>query len=142
VLFGIGGDLAVHGPVPADGWLVHVTDDHRSAPGAPGQPVSLHTGGLATSSTTVRRWRRGQAQVHHILDPATGMPAPEIWRTVSVAAHNCVQANVASTAAIVLGADAPAWLRRAGVAARLCALDGSVERVGGWPEDGDTECGS
>jgi FAD:protein FMN transferase len=94
----------------------------------------LREGGLATSSTTVRRWRTGGVERHHIVDPRTGQPAREIWTTASVAAATCVDANAASTAAIVLGDAAPAWLARSGLAARLVRRDGSVLGVAGWPE--------
>ena len=135
VLVGLGGDIAVAGPVPEDGWPVRVTDDHRAGPDAEGQTVAIFGGGLATSSTRVRRWRRGGRELHHILDPRTGLPAPELWRTVSVAAASCVDANTASTAAIVRGRSAAAWLARRGLAARLVACDGATLRVAGWPED-------
>ena len=98
-----------------------------------GQTVSLWSGGLATSGTTVRRWRRGGTELHHILDPATGRPAPVVWRTVSVAAGTCVDANIASTAAIVLGHDAPAWLEARGLPSRLVGPAGQVYLVAGWP---------
>ncbi len=57
VLVSLGGDLAIAGPAPAAGWRIRVTDDHRSGFDAPGQWISLSSGGLATSSTAVRRWR-------------------------------------------------------------------------------------
>ncbi len=135
VLVGIGGDLAFAGPAPAGGWRVHVTDDHRSGPDAPGQTVSLASGGLATSSVAVRRWRRGGETLHHIIDPARGVPARGPWRTVSVAAANCADANIAATAALVRGARAPRWLQELGLPARLVAHDGTVVRVGGWPAE-------
>ena len=127
------GDVDVCGEAPAGGWAVRVTEDHRRPDGV-GQTVAVHEGGLATSSTTVRRWRAGDARPHHIIDPGRGEPAAEVWRTVSVAAANCVDSNIASTAAIVRGRAAPAWLGRAGLPARLVARDGSVLRVGRWPE--------
>jgi FAD:protein FMN transferase len=133
VLVNIGGDLATTGPPPPGGWPVRVTDDHAAPADAPGETVRVTTGALATSSTTVRRWRRGDATVHHILDPATGASAEQTWRTVSVAAATCVDANTASTAAIVRGDRAVAWLERLGLPARLCRPDGSVVRVAGWP---------
>jgi thiamine biosynthesis lipoprotein len=134
-LVSLGGDISTAGPAPAGGWLVHVTDDHRSAPTAPGQSVRIHGGALATSSTTVRRWQADSGAMHHILDPRTGRPAQGPWRTVSVTAADCVDANTATTAAIVLGEQAPAWLTDLGFAARLVSHDGHVTTVGGWPQD-------
>jgi thiamine biosynthesis lipoprotein len=135
VLVSLGGDLAVAGPPPPRGWEVHVTDDHAAAPtDADGQTVLVESGGLATSSTTVRRWARGGQELHHVVDPRTGRPADEVWRTVSVAAASCRDANIASTAAIIRGVDAPAWLDGLGLPARLVLPEGSVVRVGGWPE--------
>jgi thiamine biosynthesis lipoprotein len=130
VLVSLGGDLAVAGPAPAGGWPVGIADGHGDADVA--ATVAVRSGGFATSSTTQRRWRRGGADVHHILDPRTGLPAPVVWRTVSVAARSCLEANTASTAAIVLGAGAPAWLTRAGLPARLVHRDGSVAGTCGW----------
>ena len=56
------------------------------------------------------------------------------WRTASVVASTCVDANTAATASIVLGANAIAWLAGAGLPARLVAVDGTVTRLGGWPD--------
>ncbi len=133
VLVNLGGDVSVAGPVPDGGWSIRACEDHRSTPDAPGQTVTIASGGLATSSTTTRRWRRGQTDAHHIIDPARGLPAEVVWRTVTVAAISCVHANAASTAAIVLGDDALDWLTRAGLPARLVAADGRVRTVGDWP---------
>jgi len=135
VLVSLGGDLAVAGPGPAEGWRVRVTDDHAAGPEAPGQTVTITEGGLATSSTTVRTWTAGGRQVHHIIDPATGGPARVCWRTVSVAAGSCVDANTASTAAIIRGEAAVSWLDEAGLPARLVRPDGTVVTTAGWPAD-------
>jgi FAD:protein FMN transferase len=137
VLVGIGGDVATAGTAPACGWRIHVTDDHRAGPEAPGQTISIATGGLATSSTATRRWRRGAATMHHIIDPATGAPAIGVWRTVSVAAADCTDANIASTAALVLGDEsAVAWLTERCLPACLVDRRGVVRRVGDWPVAG------
>ena len=134
VLVSIGGDIATAGTPPPDGWPVRVAEDHASPLDGPGQTVGLRGGGLATSSTTVRRWTRGESELHHILDPASGRPAQPCWRTVSVAAGCCVDANIASTAAIVRGERAPGWLETLGLPARLVAIDGTVSFAAGWPE--------
>lgn len=135
VLVGLGGDIATAGPAPSRGWSIHVTDDHRAGPGAPGQTISIEGGGLATSSTTVRRWAHEGQAMHHIIDPSTGAPARSVWRTVSVAALDCADANIAATAAIVRGLDAPIWLEGMGLPARLVGRNGEVHTVGNWPRE-------
>ncbi|HVN50389.1 MAG TPA: FAD:protein FMN transferase [Acidimicrobiales bacterium] len=135
VLVSIGGDLAVGGPTWPGGWSVHVDDDHAADPSGPGPCVVIGEGALATSGTTVRRWQRGTAVLHHVVDPRSGAPAPVHWRTATVAAASCVDANIASTAAIVLGADAAGWLEERNLPARLVRADGAVTVVGGWPHD-------
>jgi thiamine biosynthesis lipoprotein len=133
VLVSLGGDIATAGPAPAGGWRIHVTDDHRSDATAPGQTVSIRSGGLATSSTTVRRWSHEGRTMHHILDPATGNPADTCWRTVSVAAESCADANIACTASLVRGRSALDWLAELELPARLQDQDGSVTTIGHWP---------
>jgi thiamine biosynthesis lipoprotein len=135
VLVSLGGDVAVAGAAPVGGWKVRVTDSASADAGAPGQTVEILTGGLATSGVTVRAWRRGGTELHHIVDPRKGAPAPVVWRTVSVAAANCIDANIASTAAIVLGHEAPAWLAERALPSRLVAANGAVTRVAGWPPE-------
>jgi thiamine biosynthesis lipoprotein len=135
VLVSLGGDVAVAGPPPEGGWKVRVADNASAEPGAPGQTVEIQAGGLATSGVTVRAWRRGDLDLHHVIDPRSGTPARVVWRTVSVAAGSCTDANIASTAAIVLGEEALAWLAARRLPARLVAVDGAVSVVGGWPSE-------
>jgi thiamine biosynthesis lipoprotein len=132
VLVGLGGDLAAAGPPPGDGWRIRVTDDHAAGPGP---IVSIGRGGLATSGIARRRWRRGRAECHHLVDPRTGLPVVGPWRTVSVAADSCLDANTAATAAFVLGPDAPGRLAAARLPARLVGMDGGVCAVAGWPAE-------
>jgi FAD:protein FMN transferase len=135
-LIGIGGDIATAGAAPGEGWRIYVTDDHRRVPGEQGQTISIRCGGVATSSTTARRWRHEGQTRHHIIDPATGAPIAPGWRTVSVAAETCLDANIASTAALIRAEEAPAWLGRLGLPARLVGDDGAVRLVGEWPAEG------
>jgi thiamine biosynthesis lipoprotein len=128
VMIELGGDLSVAGLRP-DGWCIQVAEQAGGA----GQLVLVRHGGLATSTTTVRRWRRGGQQLHHVIDPRTAAPAAGPWRTVSVAAPCALAANVASTAAIVLGDAALGWLEARGLAARLVGLDGSIATTADWP---------
>jgi thiamine biosynthesis lipoprotein len=139
-LVNLGGDISVAGPPPADGWLVGVVDDATfdttTASVQASQAIVIRDGGLATSSVLGRAWQRGDARLHHIIDPRTGLPASSCWRTVSVAARTCVAANVASTAAIVRGERAVAWLERLGLPSRLVRHDGGVVTVADWPAPG------
>jgi thiamine biosynthesis lipoprotein len=131
VLVSLGGDIAVAGPAPVGGWPVRITDDHAT-PSEADPVVAIADGGLATSSTTVRRWPTTDGDAHHLLDPATGRPAAGRWRTVSVAASTCIGANVAATASIVLSERALPWLDCRRLPARLVAGDGRVTTTGGW----------
>ena len=157
VLVALGGDIAVSGmpPLREDGdrfWRITVRDRTDARVGAsestevpespaglgPEAEISITDGGLATSGTSSRRWLRGGDLLHHILDPRTGLPAASPWRTVSVAAGNCLDANTASTAAILLGAKAPAWLAAHGLPARLVPEDGGpIVYTPGWPADAE-----
>ena len=132
VLVGLGGDIAVAGPPPKGNWQVAIADDHRATSGAP-QVVSISSGGLATSSTLVRRWRTSSGWAHHIVDPRTGLNPDSRWCTASVAAATCVDANAAATAAIVLGAAAPEWLVSRGLPALLVDTDGVLLALADWP---------
>jgi thiamine biosynthesis lipoprotein len=134
VLVALCGDVAVAGDSPADGWQIRVTDDHRHGDD-PGQTVTITDGGLATSSVTVRRGADGVTR--HVIDPATGLGAAGPWRTATVVAPSCTDANTASTAAIVLGSTAPAWLETRQLPARLVSEDATVRYTGGWPTAGD-----
>lgn len=143
-LVSLGGDLAISAPDgpegaegadgPADGgpWPIAVST-HPDGPVE--TTIALDRGGLATSSTRVRRWSRGGVRLHHLLDPRTGRPAPEVWGTVTATGPTCTAANTATTAAVVLGADAPTWLAARGVDARLVAADGRVVTTGAWPAE-------
>ena len=135
VVVSLGGDVRIDGPdgTPHPGWPVVVTE----RPGDPGSSDTVHLrgGGLATSSTLARRWFNGPHENHHILDPRSGYPVDEFWRTVTVVGESCTESNTASTAALVLGEGAVEWLARRGCAARLVARDGNVRTVGAWPGD-------
>ncbi len=135
VLVSLGGDLSTAGVPPDGGWIVQLTDNHADPIESGGPAVSILSGGLATSSTTVRRWTRGKRAYHHLVDPRTGAPAHEHWRTVTVAAASCVDANIASTAAMVLGGAALDWLDERELPSRLVDVHGRVATAGGWLRD-------
>ncbi len=132
VLVELGGDIATSGPGPEHGWQILVQDTAAD----PACQVSLAPGSaLATSSTVRRAWRRGGVRLHHIVDPRSATPAEPVWRSATVTAPTCVEANTASTAAVVLGREAAGWLAVRGVTARLVDQRRRVVRVGAWPAE-------
>jgi thiamine biosynthesis lipoprotein len=123
-LVSVGGDLRVAGP-DGDPWRVAVSE-HPGEPAA--VSVLVRSGGLATSTTQVRRWTSGGVVRHHLLEPRTGRPAEGRWRTATVTAATCTHANTAATAALVGG-------RQPELPARLVDREGVVHVAGGWPTE-------
>jgi len=131
-LVSLGGDIATAGPAPRGRWQIDVQD----LPADPACRISVGGGtAVATSSTQRRTWRRGAEVLHHIIDPVTGMSAPSLWRSVSVAAPSCLMANALTTAAIVWGSAAPQRLTAHGLPARLVTAEGGVIVLGAWPDE-------
>jgi FAD:protein FMN transferase len=128
VVVSLGGDVAAAGKTA---WPVGVSEVRGQGDV---EVVMVRDGGLATSTTLARHWVRGDRPRHHLLDPRTGEPTSGCWRTVSAFGRSAVAANTASTAAIVLGARALAWLAERDVAARLVGVDGTIVRTAGWDE--------
>lgn len=134
VMVSLGGDIATAGKAPAGGWRVLIAEDSRVPADSDGQVLAIRSGGIATSSTTVRRWRRAGAVLHHIIDPVSGVPTGGPWRTVTVLAPTCLEANIAATAAIVNAKSAIDWLKARRLPARLVETDGTLHFLGPWPD--------
>ena len=107
-----GGDVAVTGAAVV------------ALPG--GGSVRLLHGGMATSGSTYRRWMRGGAVQHHLIDPRTGRPSRSCWTQVTVAAGSCVAADVAAKAAFLLGEEGPHWLDERGIPGRFVGAEDVV----------------
>ena len=132
VLVSLGGDIATAGPGPEGGWQVTVQDLPDDVP----QQITLAPGAaVATSSTAKRAWDQHGVARHHVLDPRTAEPTHGPWRSVTVVAPTCLQANTVTTAALVKGSEAPPWLRRTGWPVRLVPHHGPVVTLGGWPQE-------
>jgi len=134
-LVGLGGDIATAGSAPDGGWRILASEDSSTPAETEGEVVAIDGGALATSGTTVRRWRSADGvERHHLVDPRTGASVIGPWRTVSVVADTCVEANAAATATVVRGTEGLRWLSDRHHPARLVATDGGVTRIGGWPD--------
>ena len=89
-LANLGGDLRATGPGPAgDGWPV----------GVAGKTLILRDQGAATSSVRRRRW----GDLHHLVDPRTGLPSRSGLEEVSVVAATGCDAEVVAKTALLLG---------------------------------------
>jgi thiamine biosynthesis lipoprotein len=121
-----------------DGWVSAGGDIATRIPldvGLPGGgSIRLDRGGLATSSVAKRSWRGSGEEQHHLIDPATGRPARTPWRDVTVAAQDCVAADVAAKAALLLGYAGPSWLDRRGLAGRFVDQHGAVQLTQTWQQ--------
>jgi thiamine biosynthesis lipoprotein len=134
VVVEIGGDVAVRGEGPEGAWAIAISDTLLLDSHEP--RVAFGHGGIATSSTNSRTWRVGDRTVNHIIDPRTGHCARGLYTTATVSASDCVLANAFATAALLWNEDAGYHIAQAGWSARLVRRDGSLDYVGGWPEDG------
>jgi FAD:protein FMN transferase len=99
-LVNVGGDLRARGEPPTgDAWDVALADP--AAADREVARVALVDGAVATSSRARRRWRTNGRDVHHLVDPRTGLPARTRHATVSVIAGAAWWAEVVSKAVLV-----------------------------------------
>jgi thiamine biosynthesis lipoprotein len=134
VLVSLGGDIAVAGEPPPEGWAVGIATASATPVDQVDQVVAIRGGGLASSSPSVRTWGAGERRFHHVLDPATGDSVPPYWTLVSATGGSCVEANAITTAALVWGHHALGQLQSFDQAVRLVGPDGRAVSLNGWPE--------
>lgn len=128
----VGGDLRAVG---SGSWVAEIAPDQAwLAEHGPVCRVHLQDAALAVSSVTARRWSHGGRGWHHVFDPRTGAPAVGPWQAVAAYEASAGAANALTTAALVLGADAPTWLAARGAAALLIGVDGTIQRTPRWHE--------
>jgi thiamine biosynthesis lipoprotein len=77
--------------------------------------LALEDGAIATSGKDRRRWRRGETEAHHLIDPARGLPAASDFLRVTVVARTATEAEVLAKAVFLGGPmQGPAVLVTAG----------------------------
>ncbi|MEP7328334.1 MAG: FAD:protein FMN transferase [Betaproteobacteria bacterium] len=123
-LVNLGGDVRAIG-AQADGMPWRVGVAHPRAQGAAIAGIAIDDGALATSGDYERFVEIDGQRYCHILDATTGMPVTH-WQSVSVVAPLCVLAGSYATIAMLLQADAPAFLEAQGVRWLGVGSDGSV----------------
>jgi len=72
--------------------------------------IELTAGAWATSSIRVRTWTVGDRAVHHLIDPATGLPGGAGLAAVTVLGDSAMDAEVDAKVAFLAGADGIAAL--------------------------------
>ena len=121
-LVNAGGDIAVAGRP----WPIAV-----DTPAGP-LTLGLERGGLATSGADRRRWQTAQGEAHHLIDPATGLPAGSDLLRVTAVARSAVEAEVLAKALFLAGEHKAAQEADAGgTPAVLVTRDGRSRLVGG-----------
>ncbi|HZQ08154.1 MAG TPA: FAD:protein FMN transferase [Anaerolineae bacterium] len=96
-----GGDLFAHG-VPSEGaWEIALEDPQDAERTL--AVLKVPHGAVATSSITKRRWKQGNVERHHLIDPRTGLPAATDWLSVTVIAPHATVAEVFAKALLIAG---------------------------------------
>jgi thiamine biosynthesis lipoprotein len=131
VMISAGGDLAVTGPAPNDGWPCGIS---LTSADPVEETVLLRQGALASSGLGRRQWVRGGQRLHHLIDPTTSAPANSPWALVTVAAGTCVAADVAAKVAWLKGMEGPSWIDSIGLAGRFREADGKLTMTSRWPQ--------
>ncbi len=132
VMISAGGDLAVAGPPPENGWPCGIS---TTTVDPLDETILLRRGAIATSGLGRRQWRRDGRWLHHLIDPLSGTPADSPWSFVTVVAATCVAADVAAKVAWIKGNLGPSWIESLGLAARFRDHEGKVTYTTHWPLD-------
>ncbi|HET7051406.1 MAG TPA: FAD:protein FMN transferase [Solirubrobacteraceae bacterium] len=121
-----GGDLrlAAGGGAP---WEVRVRNPFT---GAVAHTFRVRAGAVATSGIDARLWERGEGDfAHHLIDPATGVPAWTGLVAATALAPTALEAEALAKAALLSGPAAGRRLLRARYGGVLVLDDGTVDRV-------------
>lgn len=87
-----GGDMFLIGHPHGQGYW----DVGMENPWEPARDLALihaQEGAIATTSVIKRRWRQGDAERHHVIDPRTGEPAETQWASITVLGPHAAEAE-------------------------------------------------
>ncbi len=132
-LINAGGDLYAYGAPPGQaGWSIGVADPWDMERDS--VRVQVRQMAVVTSTTSRRRWQRGEQTMHHLVDPRTGQPAITDAVSVTVIAPRAALAEVYAKSALILGVEAGQdWLNRIpGVEGLLVREDGQLIYTDGF----------
>jgi thiamine biosynthesis lipoprotein len=119
----LGGDIRAIGPRP-DGspWTIAIRHPRQAEQFV--AAFELASGAICTSGDYERFFERDGVRYCHVLDPRTGWPVHH-WRSVTVVAPVAVAAGGYTTIAMLLEAEAPAYLESSGLAWFAVGPDGA-----------------
>lgn len=127
-----GGDVYASGSPPDDtAWRVGIADPFDA--GRDLCVVRVVDRGVATSSSLKRRWRAGDAMLHHLIDPRTGRPSDSDAVQVTVIARNATEADYLAKVTLLRGATAglEALAREPDAEGVMVRNDGTVLQTAG-----------
>jgi thiamine biosynthesis lipoprotein len=128
-LMNCGGDIALSGALlNGNPWEIGVYKPFDRSSGYIGMLYFYQGCGVATSSTDRRRWKQGNILRHHIIDPATGLPAVSDIVSATVVAPTAIDAEAAAKSVLIRGSAAGLdWLESdPDLAALLIVEDGQI----------------
>ena len=131
-LVNLGGDISIGGSLD-ESWLIAIEDPGTTAPsGLVTLPQGMHRAGIATSTTSKRRWASGRR--HHIIDPRTGSMTTNDIAQATVVCDAAWRAEVlATTAMLADDIDLARVIEHAGAWCRIVRTDGTVDVLGALP---------
>ncbi len=99
-----GGDLCITGLAEGEeAWPIALEDPRD--PERTCAILRVHSGGVATSSITLRRWTQDGRERHHIIDPRTAEPAETDWLSVTVMAPHTSTAEAFAKGVLIAGSE-------------------------------------
>jgi thiamine biosynthesis lipoprotein len=132
-----GGDIRLLGTKRrGESWKIGIK--HPQDPATTIEVIEVDSGAVATSGNYERSFSKEGIRYHHILDPKTGFPAPDV-ASVTILAPTALEADLLSTAVFVLGPEEGLRLieRLAGIEGIIYAEGrGELRRIAssGFPE--------
>jgi FAD:protein FMN transferase len=128
----LGGDLRVEGTAPTpDGWVIGIEEPCDSARNV--ATVTVRRGAVCTSSRFRRRWTSADGHdLHHLIDPMSGMPVQHPIATITVVAGEAWWAEALTKALFVAGVLDRGQAERllVNASALVILTDGTVEHYG------------
>jgi thiamine biosynthesis lipoprotein len=137
VCISIGGDIRCAGIGPIDGaWSIPVASPFVASEVL--ATATLFDGAIATSSLDAKTWSVGNKEMHHVLNPKTGLPlqrsVQQVIQTTVIGAE-AVWAEVFATVVLVAGVvEGFTQVEAAGLAALAVFADGRCVMSSHWKE--------